>query len=39
VGRAIEDVHLFAPTDRVSAEIVARVVLAKGAPKLDDLRP
>jgi len=39
VGRAVEDLHAFAPDDRVAKEIVARTVLAKGPPKLDDLRP
>lgn len=39
VGRAVEDVHAFAPDDPVAAAIVARVVLGKGATRLDDLRP
>jgi hypothetical protein len=39
VGRTIEDLRLFAPGDHVAAEIVARLVLAKGAPKVDDLKP
>jgi hypothetical protein len=39
VGRTVDDLHTFAPDDPVAAAIVARVVLGKGAPKLDDLRP
>lgn len=39
VGRAIEDLHAFAPDDAVAAQIVSRVVLGKGAPKLDELGP
>jgi hypothetical protein len=39
IGRAIDDLHLFAPEDPVAAQIVARMTLGRGAPKLDDLRP
>ncbi|HEY8040536.1 MAG TPA: hypothetical protein VIF15_12110 [Polyangiaceae bacterium] len=39
VGRVVEDLHAFAPDDAVAAEIVARTVLGKGAPRVDDLRP
>jgi hypothetical protein len=39
VGRTIEDLRLFAPGDHVAAEIVTRLVMAKGAPKVDDLKP
>jgi hypothetical protein len=39
VGRAVEDLHAFAPEDPVATAIVARVVLGKGAPRVDDLRP
>ena len=39
VGRALEDVHAFAPDDPVAAQVVARMALGRGAPRLDDLRP
>jgi hypothetical protein len=39
IGRAVEDLHTFAPEDPVATAIVARVVLGKGAPRVDDLRP
>jgi hypothetical protein len=39
IGRAIEDLHAFAPDDPVAAQIVARMTLGRGAPKLDDLKP
>jgi hypothetical protein len=39
IGRAIEDLHAFAVDDPVAAQIVARMTLGRGAPKLDDLRP
>ena len=39
VGRVIEDLHAFAPDDPVAAAIVARVVLGKGATRIEDLRP
>jgi hypothetical protein len=39
VARAVEDLHTFAPNDPVAAQIVARVVLGKGAVELKDLRP
>lgn len=39
VGRAVEDLHAFAPEDPVATAIVARVVLGHGAARLDDLRP
>lgn len=39
VGRAIEDLHAFAPDDPVATAIVARVVLGHGGTRLEDLRP
>jgi hypothetical protein len=39
VGRAVEDLHAFAPEDPVGTAIVARVVLGHGVAKVDDLRP
>jgi hypothetical protein len=39
VGRAVEDLHVFAPEDLVAKEMVSRVVLGKGVPKVDDLQP
>ena len=39
VGRAVDDLHAFAPDDPVGAAIVARVVLGKAAAKLEELRP
>jgi hypothetical protein len=39
VGRAVEDLHAFAREDPVATAIVAREVLGKGAPHMEDLRP
>jgi hypothetical protein len=39
VGRAVDDLHAFAPEDPVATAVVARLVLGHGAAKLDDLRP
>ncbi|MGH7294210.1 MAG: hypothetical protein ACRELB_04725, partial [Polyangiaceae bacterium] len=39
VGRAVEDLHAFAPEDPVGTAIVARLVLGHGSAKVDDLRP
>jgi hypothetical protein len=39
IGRAIDDLHAFAPDDPVAAEIVARMAATRGAPKTEDLRP
>ena len=39
VGRAVEDLHGFAPDDPVGTAMVARVVMGHGSTKLDDMRP
>ena len=39
VGRAVEDLHGFAPDDPVGTAVVARLVIGHGSAKLDDLRP
>jgi hypothetical protein len=39
IGRAVDDLHVFAPEDPVATAIVARVVMGHGAAKVDDLRP
>jgi hypothetical protein len=39
VGRAVDDVRIFAPADHVASEILARENLAKGSARFDDLRP
>jgi hypothetical protein len=39
VDRAVDDLRAFAPDDPVGTAIVARLVLGKGASKVDDLRP
>jgi hypothetical protein len=39
VGRAVDDLHAFAPDDPVGAAIVSRVVLGKAGSKVEDLRP
>jgi hypothetical protein len=39
VGRAVEDLHAFAPDDAVAAQIVARLALGRGPVRFDDLRP
>jgi hypothetical protein len=39
VGRAVEELHAFAPEDPVGAAIVSRLVLGKAGAKVEDLRP
>jgi hypothetical protein len=39
VGRAVDDLHAFAPDDPVGTAIVARVVLGKAGSRVEDLRP
>jgi hypothetical protein len=39
VGRAADDLRAFAPDDPVAAQVVARLVLGRGAVKVDDLAP
>jgi len=39
VGRAVDDLHAFAPDDPVGTAIVARVVLGRVGSRVEDLRP
>ena len=39
VGRAVDDLHAFAPDNPVGTAIVARVVLGRTGSRVEDLRP